>query len=126
MDYWFSLPIPADTAVTAPERKDVSLCPGTVKEVMIFFPKGHAGKTHVRILHNEAQVWPTNVEEWYLGDGIVIEWPENYAMGPGPFDVALEGYNDSASIAHTVYFRLTVLEAVRTLMPLPPVPVGSF
>lgn len=124
MDYWHELSVPKSTPVGSPVREVMALCPGVVKEVMLFFPKGHRGTTHCRIKRFETQVWPSTPEAWYLGDGTVIEFPESYRMVGKPFEVILEGYNTDSSNPHTVYVRITILEEeARILGPLPPVSV---
>lgn len=109
MDYWGSITVPASTSETNPIRESLPVCAGRVKEVWVYFPPGLAGTTKVRILHHEYQVWPTNPDTWYLGTNIVISFPENYPVFSAPFEFTLEGYNDSISYSHTVYFRLTVM-----------------
>jgi len=100
------------------------VCPGVVKHVWLFFPQGHVGTTKVRILRYEHQVWPTTLEAWYLGDGTVIEFSEEYPVEGFPWEFIVEGYNTSASYPHTVYIRLTILPSV--VAPALPIylPVG--
>lgn len=117
MDYWAALTVPANTPASDPTRVTLEAVPGTVKQVWLFFPQGHAGSTKCRILRNEHQVWPTNPGGWYLGDGTAIEFGENYEVVGTPYDFHLEGYNDSTLNAHTVYVRLTILQEVS--IPLP-------
>lgn len=122
MDYWHALTISASTPVSAPYRETMGLCPGIIQEIMLFFPSGQRGTARCRILHQEHQQWPTNLEGWYLGDDTVIEFPEHYPMAEAPYELVLEGYNTDTEDEHTVYVRVTVLEEVRPAMPTPPAP----
>lgn len=124
MDYWASLTVPAGTLATGPVSQVVTVCPGVVKGVWLFFPKGHLGTTKVRIRRWGHQVWPTNLDSWYLGDGTVIEFGENYPLVGLPYEFVLEGYNTSTLYAHTVYVRFTVLPQERALLSFLPRPVA--
>lgn len=119
MDYWGSIAVPAETALADPERVIVPVCPGIVKRVWLFFPKGHAGTTKIRVLRFEHQVWPSNPDEWYLGDGTIIDIEENYPLTIYPFELILEGYNISTTKQHTAYVRFNIL-------PVPREPVPTF
>jgi len=120
VDYWASISVPKDTSKLTPVRELLEVCPGVVKHVWLFFPPGHRGTTKVRILHHEHQLWPTNQNEWYLGDGTVIEFTENYSLSVPPYEFILESYNDSTEHSHTTYVRFTILEQELTYIPILP------
>lgn len=120
MDYWAAITVPITATAQAPKRKEVLVCPGVVKQVWLFFPKGHVGTTKIRILRFEHQIWPTNLDGWYLGDGTTIEFPENYPLLVRPYVLNIEGYNTSTTYSHTVYVRFTILLEERAIVPLPP------
>lgn len=120
MDYWASITVPNPTFITSPEREVLKVCPGIVKHVWLFFPKGHVGTTKVRILRFEHQVWPTNLDAWYLGDNTVIEFDENYPLVIEPYEFTIEGYNTSVNHPHTAYLRFTILLEERVFIPTPP------
>lgn len=126
MDYWGELVVPAQTPILTPERKLVKVCPGVVKHVWVFFPLGHRGTTRLHVLRHEHQLWPTNLGEWYLGDGTVIEFDENYPLQVPPYEFVLVGYNSSTEHSHTVYVRFTILEKETVAVPLLPRSVGVF
>lgn len=117
MDYWGALTIPISTPANAPKRGTVVVGPGKVQQVWVFFPPGHAGKTHLRVLRYEHQVWPTNLGGWYLGDNTIITFPESFILEGFPFEFILEGYNTSTINEHTVYVRFTVLPEVVIRVP---------
>lgn len=117
MDYWGSIALPASTLITAPGRVVVPVCPGIVKRVWLFFPKGHRGQAKVRIKRFEHQVWPSNPDEWYLGDGTIIDIEENYPLNIFPFEFILEGYNTATTKQRTTYVRFNILPAEREPIP---------
>lgn len=126
MDYWYSVSVPANTPEAAPIRVTGVVAPGIVRHVWLFFPKGHKGTTKIRILRFEHQVWPTNLDEWYLGDGTVIEFTENYPLIGYPYEFTIEGYNSSADHAHTAYVRFTIHPHEAVLIPGPPASVEVY
>lgn len=120
MDYWASITVPKETPAKAPTRELVKVCPGIVKGVWLWFPKGHAGTTKIRILRFEHQVWPTNLDAWYKGDGTVVEFEENYPLKVEPYEFLLEGYNTSLKHPHTAYIRFTILPEEKAVIPMLP------
>lgn len=125
MDYWHALTIPVSTPVTSPHREVMLLSLGVIREIMLFFPKGQRGYAHCRILRFEHQQWPTTPNAWYLGDGTVIEFPENYSLYQMPYEIILEGYNADPDHDHTVYVRVTVLREEELVIPAPPSPAAD-
>jgi hypothetical protein len=123
MDYWHEIVLPVSTPESDPVREVMPACPGTVKEVMVAFPKGHRGKARCRIRYHGMQLWPSTPDAWYRGDGWIIEFPENHPMGSKPHEFIIEGYNSDADDAHTVMVRITILREAAALFPRRPVPV---
>lgn len=120
MDYWGEITVEVGQSILAPERELVKVCPGIVKGVWLWFPKGHVGTAKVRILYFEHQIWPTNLGAWYKGDGTVIEFEENYPLRVKPYEFMLESYTTSVAHPHTTYVRFTILPEERVVVPLPP------
>lgn len=123
MDYWHEIVVPVSRPESNPIREVMPACPGTVKEVMLAFPKGQQGTTRCRIVYHGMQLWPSTPDAWYRGDGWIIEFPENHDMGAKPHEFIIEAYNSDAVDEHTVMVRITILREERAAFPLPPVPI---
>lgn len=117
MDYWGSITVPANTGIASPVREVVGVCPGVIRHVWLFFPPGHRGKAKTRVLRFQSQIWPTNIDAWYLGDGTVIEFDENYPLLGSPYELYVEGYNTSLDHPHTTYLRFTVMPEEEVTTP---------
>jgi hypothetical protein len=107
------LTIPANTPATAPVRTTISLSPGTITEISVLFPPKKGAFVGVRILRFERVHWPTNPDKWIVADGETVDWDEDYDMDEEPFELHFEAYNTDDTFAHTVYFRVAVLESGR-------------
>lgn len=123
MDYWHEITVPLNTPASAPVTEAMVCCPGTVKEVMLAFPKGQRGTTRCRVLRFGHQVWPTTPGAWYRGDGWIIEFPENFPVVDPPFEFVIEAYNSDTADDHTVMIRMTILRDQPVPTIRPPVPV---
>lgn len=104
------LVIPANTPATAPATQTLALAVGQITSVAIFFPYKRGAFVGVRVIENEHQLWPTNLDEWIVGDGETVQWAEDHDLADEPFQLRLEGYNDDDTFDHSVYFRLAVNE----------------
>lgn len=109
MQYNFPLEIPINTIRTDAKRVDTPLCPGTLKKVTIYFPWGCGGYVGVRILHHEHQLFPTNEEEWYIGNEILIDFPCDYQLSQGWNEFKVEGYNEDDTYRHTPIISFVVI-----------------
>lgn len=108
MDYVFDLPIPAETVETLPKWTEILAANGIVRQVRILFPSGSAGLSHVRILHNFFQVWPSTPDVWYRGDDMQIVFTETYLMDDGINRITVQGYNEDDTFSHAVIVSLVV------------------
>ena len=108
MFYSVDLAIPANTLVTAPVSLRVPLPPGTVRQVDVMVPRGHAGLSHLQIFRGANQVWPTNPDGNFNGDDVVITWQEDYDLDDAPFEFVLRAWNEDDTFAHTLTVRFAM------------------
>ena len=117
MDYFWTLEIPKTASEDEPYFKDSLLPPGWITEVRVIFIPGPAGTAKCRIKHNERVIYPTNPDEWYSGDDIMIKFADNYPLPDAQNKIILEGYNDSTKYLHRVFVGLTVQPLSDMLYP---------
>ena len=108
MDYDFDLSIPANTPESDPVTVEFKVPAGMITRVRIMIPEGCFGLVHVRIMHYEYQVWPSNPGEWYEGDGVQIEFDESYRLEEDWNPIRIEGYNEDDTYDHTIRVGLSV------------------
>lgn len=108
MFYSFDLTIPASTTEAAAVTQRALLPPGTVRQVDVMIPRGHAGLSHVKVMRGANQVWPTNPDGNFNGDDVVITWPEDYDLDDAPFFFVLRAWNEDDTFAHTVTVRVAM------------------
>ncbi|MBU2060148.1 MAG: hypothetical protein KKB38_20755 [Gammaproteobacteria bacterium] len=93
MQFTYPIEVEPNTTAVEPERLQIKLCVGIIKKASIYFPWGCAGLVGVRVLHYEHQLYPTNSDEWYTGNEILIEFEDEYPIWEGPNEFKLEAYN---------------------------------
>jgi len=119
MDYVYDFTLPANTPVTSPTLHRFTLPYGEVIGVRVYFPPGCAGLAYVRVLHDELQVWPSNPEYWYHGDGIQIAFAESHNLSEDLNYLKLEGWNLDDTYPHTPIIGLTHRAAPSEHLVLP-------
>lgn len=109
MQYTFPIEVAANTTEADPERVSTPLNKGRLVKVGVYFPWGCAGWAHIRILHYEHQLYPTNLDEWLTGNEIYIEFECAYDIEQGHTEFKVEGYNEDDFNPHTPVVDFVVL-----------------
>ncbi|GAI10551.1 unnamed protein product, partial [marine sediment metagenome] len=69
---------------------------------------GCFGLAKVQVHHEERQIWPSNLKEWFAWNNYCISFDEDYEL-PEDFNILrLVGYNRDDSYPHTIVFRFGV------------------
>ena len=109
MDYVFDLAIPKNTPASAPVGSTLRIPRGWIKQVRAYFPAGCAGLVGLRAAIDGIQVYPSNRESWYRGDGLNIVFDDSLLL-EAPFQtLEVQGYNLDDTFEHTPTFGMTVL-----------------
>jgi len=113
MFYEFAVTVPANTPASSPLRQTVTLVPGTLVGVSLQFPPGCVGLVHAQIWEANHQRWPSNPGGSISADGVVVAWQEDYPLVTEPYQFILLVWNQDDTFAHTVTFRLNLIEQRR-------------
>ncbi len=108
MIYETRLTIPANTTQAQAVETDVSIHPGTVTVLEILFPTGCAGLVHVQILHWVRQIWPSNPNSDFTGNGDPMTFAEDYEVLDPPFFFTVRGWNTDELYPHTPIVRFQI------------------
>lgn len=109
MKYQVSLDMDPQTLITDTDTEVLPLPMGILKEASIFFPWGCAGLAHIRIIHNEHVLYPTNPDEWFSGNNILITFECLYELTENWNRFKIEGYNEDDMYSHTPIIAFVVL-----------------
>ena len=115
MDYVVDLAIPANTAQADCVTEILRVPKGVITGLRVFFPPGCAGLAGVRVKCFEQQIYPSNPDSWYRGDGLHIVITDDHRLTHAFQTVKFQGYNLDDSYPHTVTVSLTVLSASEAL-----------
>jgi len=115
----FTYPIPVEPNITkgSPTRVSTPLSAGTLKKVSVYFPWGCAGLVGIRILHYEHQLYPTNLNDWFIGNEILIEYESEYEITEGWNEFKVEVYNEDDFYNHTPIVSFNVLRGGEYIIP---------
>jgi len=108
VDYWFEKTTPANTAKKDALKTTLKLSAGVITHVWLLHPRGCHGLAHAVITENGHQLWPTNPDGDYHGNGVPMEFDECHELKP-PARLFLYTWNESVAYSHSVHVRITIL-----------------
>lgn len=109
MRYDFEIETSANTLISAPVRVLTPLNKGRLVYGSVWFPWGCAGLAHVRILHWEHQLYPTNLDAWFSGNDLLIPFECAYDVEQGHTEFKVEAYNEDDFYEHVPVVSFVVL-----------------
>lgn len=109
MRYAASVTIPANTLEADPVEEVLEVCFGTIRQVFVLFPPGHAGLTSLQIFHQSRQIFPTTPGESFTGDDTQYAFDEQWPIFEVPHELLLRAWNLDDTYEHTIYVELSVL-----------------
>jgi len=134
MFYVFPITIPANTPATAKTKTTLKLTAGRITRVMLEFPAGHVGLTHIHVNSGLHQLYPTNPDANFSSSNETIDFAEDLSMDIPPFTLQAYAWNLDDTYEHTITLRIELesLKAGRSLaeevaallMPVEEVPAG--
>ena len=108
MIYVFPITLPANTPETAKLRTTLKLTRGKITRVMVEFPPGHAGLTHLAVRRGLFQLWPVNPEATFRSSNETIIWEEEYELSTPPYDLDAYAWNEDDTYQHTITVRIVI------------------
>lgn len=109
MRYAASVTIPANTTESDPYEETLGVCFGTIGQVFVLFPPGHAGLTSLQVFYQTRQIFPTTPGESFVGDDTQYTFAERWPIFEPPFELLLRGWNTDDTYDHTIYFEVSML-----------------
>jgi len=113
MIYTFVVTVPANTPESDPVREELEMDKGVIRKLSIQIPPGHAGLCKFALFRGDSQVWPKNRDEKFAGDGVVLEFDDEYfPLLQPPYSLFFVGWNEDEVNDHKVflYFQLLTRE----------------
>jgi hypothetical protein len=117
MRYSASVTIPANTTESDPHEEYLDVCFGTISQVFVLFPPGHAGLTHLQVFYQTRQIFPSTPGESFTGDDTQHVFEERQPILEVPHRLLLRAWNSDTTYEHTIYVGISVL-APEILMPV--------
>ena len=121
MFYEFPIVVTAGKTEADPAIEILKLTAGIIHQVSVEFPAGCRGYVYCKLLHQEHQLWPTNPQGAFRGEGYVIPIEEYYPLTTEPFSLKAVAWSPSATYDHTLRVRVGILteEELEPLRELP-------
>jgi len=129
MRYSASVEVPASTTEADPHEEYLELCSGTISQVFVLFPPGHAGLTHIQVFYQTRQIFPSTPGEAFTGDDTQYVFSERWPIFEAPHEVLLRAWNEDTENTHTIIVELSVLAPeiyISTAVRSPILPEGMF
>jgi hypothetical protein len=109
--YSKSVSITKNTARKDAASTTLKVWSGVIHNVKITFPDGCAGLAHVKILHGNHSLYPSNDDESFKGDGRTIDFNDYYELGASDNTLTIVTWNLDQGYDHTPEIEIGVLPA---------------
>lgn len=113
MIYVFPIVTPANTPETAQLKTILQLPRGNITRMMVQFPSGHIGLTHIGLNRGLHQLYPSNPEARFSSSAETITWDEDYPLDTPPLQLEAYTWNADDTYAHTITVRVVMEEPKR-------------
>ena len=113
MIYVFPITIPANTPETAQLKTILQLPRGKITRMMVQFPSGHVGLTHIGLTRGLHQLYPSNPEARFSSSQETITWDEDYPLDTPPLQLEAYTWNEDETYNHTITVRVVLQEPKR-------------
>ena len=107
MDYSFQVSTPPNTPKDKAIQTEMELTEGIITYVWMLHPRGCHGVAHATISDGLSQIWPTNKDADYAGNGVPIEFQAAYRLLP-PAKLWLITWNTSTLFDHSIFVHIVV------------------
>lgn len=91
---------PAETAQDSPQSTDWELPQGTLVQVTVVIPDGHAGLTGVALRYSGEHVFPFEADSWIEGNGEEVTYPLEFDVGGSAVQVLTFNTDDTYEHDH--------------------------
>lgn len=92
-----------------PHEEHMGICFGTISQVFVLFPPGHAGLTALQVFYQTRQIFPTTPGEAFVGDDTQYTFEERWPIFEPPYSLLLRAWNADTEYPHTIYFEVSML-----------------
>lgn len=104
-----SITIPANTTADSPTEQTLNIAHGVITKFMVRPRPGHKGVAHCIILHHEHQIAPSIIGMDISGDFFPVDWEEFYECYQPPYELKIQGWNESNTYSHTFDVFVAIL-----------------
>lgn len=99
-----SIAVDAGKSKDDPKVERLKITQGVITQINIMFPPGCAHEvciTFNRALH---QIYPSNPDGFFIGDGVNISGEVFHYVKADPFELQVKGWAPNATYDHTIFF----------------------
>ena len=109
--YVVDVAIPANTSSASPLDTDITLVDGWVAQIALLFPPGPATLTHIQVLVNGTQLYPTGASQSFHPDNqlVIIPCDFDVPLVGASRQITLRGWNTDDTWPHTIQAHVWVI-----------------
>jgi len=109
MYYDFAVLVETKHKANSPKEEILTLTKGVIHRVEVEFPAGCRGQVNLQLFDREHQVWPTNTDEAFNGEGYTVPIDEHYKLTSEPYALKAVAWGVDCSYEHTITVRIGIL-----------------
>jgi hypothetical protein len=111
---------PKNTSIVGRLKTNLPVTYGAIYKVEIQLPFGSVGLLGIRILDKTYPIYPSTPDEYFTGQGILIQYDDKYKKFNEPWAFTIETYNLDDTYEHKCTVRLgmaTTIDEISSLYP---------
>lgn len=103
-----TITVEAGKLKSAPQVERLKITQGVITQVNIMFPPGCAHQVFITFNRALNQIYPTNPEGYFMGDGVNISGEVFHFVQADPFELQIYGWAPNANYNHSIGFLVWV------------------
>lgn len=106
-----SITIPAGRLKNDPKIERLKISSGVITQINVLFPPGCAHEAFVTLNRSLHQIYPTNPDGYFIGDGVNLSGEVFHVINVDPLEVQIYGWSPNATYDHTIHLYLWIKKA---------------
>jgi len=108
MIFVFDISTPVGATASSKKKTVLKVARGTTYKFEVLFPPGPSGLLHLQVCDALHQVWPTNPDANFSGDGETISFEDEFLIDEPPYELQAFTWNEDDTYAHGLTIRIGI------------------
>ncbi len=103
-----SITVDAGKLRSDPKIERLKITQGVITQINIMFPPGCAHEVFISFNRALHQIYPSNPDGYFMGDGVNISGEVFHYVKADPFELQVKGWAPNTTYDHTVFYLVWI------------------